>query len=332
MKRLTASVLMSFLLSIFCGYTLKAQTVCDPSFAPANLQYTYTPGFGLFLSWDAIPGSVGVQIKVEIGSSAPVSKIIVGPEPDQYFVPDFLLAEELYTWRVQAACSSSPPFNLTPISNADTIDLRPVSNCPATVGDLDGNTYPVVEIGGQCWIKENLKSVRYNNGDSIPTGLTGSAWGATTEGAYSVFSNNEINRGIYGLMYNFNAIVDPRGLCPIDWHIPSDAEWTTLTDFLGGAATASGPMKTVGTLGAGTGLWRSPNSGATNASGFSALPGGERKPDGSYVFLSYYARFWSNTSSTASSAFGRRLYNDRVSVQRDAFAKSNGFYVRCLKD
>jgi uncharacterized protein (TIGR02145 family) len=179
---------------------------------------------------------------------------------------------------------------------------------------------------------ENLRTKTYSNGDIIAGPLSSTAWSSTSLGAYAVFNNSDLNDSIYGVMYNFNTIVDTRGICPTGFHIPEDAEWTTLTDELGGSLTAGGPMKTTGTLSAGTGLWRSPNTGATNSSGFSGLPGGERKPDGSYVFLGYYGRWWSSTSVTSTTAYGRRIYNDRTSVNRDAFDKKNGFYVRCVKD
>ncbi|MBK9327803.1 MAG: fibrobacter succinogenes major paralogous domain-containing protein [Sphingobacteriales bacterium] len=139
---------------------------------------------------------------------------------------------------------------------------------PSTVTDIDGNVYNVVKIGNQCWMKENLKTTRYNDGSAIPTGLSNTAWEATTNGAYAIYDNNAANNTTYGKLYNWYA-VNTGKLAPAGWHVPTDAEWTTLTTYLGGVRVAGGPMKA-------TTLWASPNVGATNSSGFTGLPAGYR--------------------------------------------------------
>jgi uncharacterized protein (TIGR02145 family) len=140
------------------------------------------------------------------------------------------------------------------------------------------------------------------------------------------------NKAVYGLLYNWFTLADPRGLCPTDWHVPSDAEWTELTTFLGGEALAGGPMKTTGTLEAGTGLWSDPNAAATNSSGFSVLPAGSRAPIGGYEGFADLAFFWSSSEFSTSNAYYRVLaYYDGV-VFRFNLVKTFGFAVRCLKD
>lgn len=147
------------------------------------------------------------------------------------------------------------------------------SDCPPTVTDYDGNVYQTVLIGDQCWMMENLKVTHYRNGDPIPHVTDGVTWGNLTSGAYCNYNNDEGNVATYGRLYNWYAVDDSRNIAPAGWHVPSDAEWQTLVDYLGGDAVAGGKMKEAGTT-----HWASPNTGATNESGFTALPGGGPRP------------------------------------------------------
>ncbi len=272
-----------FLFLILLSGSLAAQ-VCDPTIAPTGLTSTYTSGSGALLEWNTVPGSIGVQIKATSPSGSNVTRRIIGFERDQFLVPDALLTSGTYTWQVQAACSTVPPYSVTPISGTDAFTVGGGSSCPATVTDFDGNVYNTVEIGSQCWMAENLKVERYRVGIGIPTGSD--AWGGLTLlGAFGVYDNLAANKDIYGLLYDWIAVNHIWGLCPMGWHVPTDAEWTQMITVLdpstcgsctgfSHSSTAGGQMKTTGTLSAGTGLWQSPNSGATNSSGFSGLPGG----------------------------------------------------------
>jgi uncharacterized protein (TIGR02145 family) len=197
---------------------------------------------------------------------------------------------------------------------------------------VDGNVYNTVQIGGQCWMAENLATETYNDGSAIPTGLSNSAWQSTTSGAFAVYADNPANKGAYGLLYNWYAVADPRSICPAGWHVPTDGEWTELTDHLGGEPIAGGPMKTTGTLGAGTGLWNAPNTGATNISGFSGLPGGFRYYNGLFYNLGDYGYWWGATESTTINAWSRILDTDNTFVLRSANDKDYGFSVRCVRD
>ena len=229
-----------------------------------------------------------------------------------------------YTFTVVArneiglSVASAPSAAVTP---------APPSACPTTtVEDSDGNEYNTVGIGTQCWMKENLKVTKYNNGDDIPDGTAASGWGALTSGARAEYVADGVTDyvGTYGYLYNWYAATDSRKICPKGWHVPTDAEWTTLTTYLGDNPCTQ--MKKEDAL-----LW-STNTG-TNSSGFSALPGGSRSIDGSFVSIKDAAIFWSATESDIDYAWRRVLLNNYDGVLRlNSFEKSLGASVRCLRD
>ncbi len=198
-----------------------------------------------------------------------------------------------------------------------------ISNC-GTVTDIDGNVYNTVTIGTQCWMKENLKTTRYNDGTAIPTGLSDAAWQNTTSGAYAIYDNNAANNTTYGKLYNWYA-VNTGKLAPAGWHVPTDAEWSTLTNYLGGVVVASGAMKA-------TTLWNSPNTGATNSSGFTGLPAGFRSINGAFNNIGYFGSFWSSTEYDAYYAWYRYLFYSSSFAYRGYLDKRNGFSVRCVRD
>jgi uncharacterized protein (TIGR02145 family) len=211
------------------------------------------------------------------------------------------------------------------LQNQDKL-LQSFSN----VTDIDGNNYKTVKIGTQIWMSENLKTSRYRNGDVIPVVTDNTAWSGLTTGARSWYNNDStLYEYPYGNLYNWYAASDNRNICPSGWHVPSDSEWTVLTDYLGGSV-AGGKMKS-----AGTAYWNSPNTGATNESGFSVLPGGYRNSDGSFDDVSYNAFFWSATENDAdfSRALNRSLSLNHGYARRSfGNFKSFGASVRCLKD
>jgi uncharacterized protein (TIGR02145 family) len=199
-----------------------------------------------------------------------------------------------------------------------------------TVTDIDGNTYNTVQIGTQVWMSENLKTSRYRNGGSIPYVVGNSDWQALTTGAWSNYNHDDANDPIYGKLYNWYTTLGDT-LCPAGWGVPTDDEWTTLTTYLGGESVAGGKMKSVGTT-----YWNDPNTGATNESGFSVLPGGYRNFDGSFYGIRDAAFFWSATEYGGSTAWLRGLYYNGSYVSRFYFgsynSKSSGASVRCLRD
>jgi uncharacterized protein (TIGR02145 family) len=236
------------------------------------------------------------------------------------------------------------------VASTASTAVTPVAPAPSftcgtsTVSDVDGNAYETVSIVGtgvtQCWTKSNLKVTKYNNlpNDPISTGLDNTAWGNTNIGAYAIYNNNSANeKTIYGNLYNWNAVNDPRKLCPTGWHVPTDAEWTILTTYLGGSGTstilvAGGKMKSTDTQPT-TGGWNSSSTGgATNESRFSALPGGNRFPgDGGFYEISDAAYFWS-ADGFGNDGVARLLGFNSGSVFRFNRSKRYGFSVRCLKD
>lgn len=203
-----------------------------------------------------------------------------------------------------------------------------------TVTDIDGNVYNTITIGSQVWMKENLKTTRYRNGNSIPTGLSDAQWKGTTSGAYSIYNNDPANNTTYGKLYNWYAATDPRKIAPAGWHVPTEAEWNVLINFLGGAVGAGGKMKAISPL------WNSPNTGATNSSGFSAIPAGWRS-DGNWpgTTVSYggkgtMAEWWSTSVNTnpAGTAWDFVVYNNYADIFQPYDYKGVGFPIRCIKD
>ncbi|PKK82170.1 MAG: hypothetical protein CVT49_15085 [candidate division Zixibacteria bacterium HGW-Zixibacteria-1] len=204
----------------------------------------------------------------------------------------------------------------------------PAPDCGCeSVMDIDGNMYSTIQIGSQCWMAENLKVTHYRNGDPIPNVISDYIWFELTTGAYCNYNNDEGNVDVYGRLYNWHAVVDGRNIAPEGWHVPSDAEWQALVDYLGGDAVAGGEMKEAGTT-----HWLSPNTGATNASGFTGLPAGRRDLDGYFLNLGGIGYFWSTTEAPANHVWYRNLHYFLASVTHGDYAKVGGFSIRCVKD
>ena len=210
----------------------------------------------------------------------------------------------------------------------------PMWSAPACGGitDADGNIYHAVTIGTQTWMVENLKTTRYNDGSAIPLDTNSSTWGNLTTGAYCWYDNDSTNKTPYGALYNWFA-VNTGKLAPTGWHVPTDSEWTVLTTYVdntyyGGVDSAGGALESAGTT-----YWLSPNTGATNSSGFSALPGGRRShfDGGTFNYIGYYGYWWSSMAGGAGSWFsfiGRMYANMIQNISSNSF----GFSVRCVRD
>jgi uncharacterized protein (TIGR02145 family) len=202
------------------------------------------------------------------------------------------------------------------------------------VTDIDGNVYGTIQIGNQLWMKENLKVTHYRNGDEIPTGYSNDEWTNLSTGAYAVYDDDSSNAEIYGNLYNWYAIDLETGVCPENWHVPTDDEWTILSDYLGGSSVAGGKMKecTEGSCPESE-YWNSPNTGATNESGFTGLPGGYRfYINGNYYFMGDYGYFWSSTQLNSTSQWIRRQGYSDSQIWRYCEINKVGLSVRCLKD
>ena len=188
--------------------------------------------------------------------------------------------------------------------------------------------YPIVGICCQSWMTKNLDVATYRNGDSIPKVTDNAAWAALTTGAYCYYNNDSTTyAATYGKLYNWYAVNDPRGLAPMGWHIATDFEWTTLSNCLGGDGAAGGPMKEIGTT-----HWQTPNSSATNISGFTGLPGGTRDFTGPFSGIGLAGYWWSSTESNTTNAFLRYLTNTFVNFNGGPLNKQIGNSVRCLRD
>ncbi len=194
-------------------------------------------------------------------------------------------------------------------------------------GQVDENCIPSVTICNQTWMLNNLDVSKYRNGDNIPQVTDPSVWASLTTGAWCYYQNNSANGTTYGKLYNWYAVTDPRGLAPLGWHIPTLIEFTTLSNCLGGSTVSGGPLKETGTL-----HWNSPNTGATNSSGFTSLPSGYRTNVGTFSTPGIFALYWSSTSFDATQAYGRRVRYDMAAFNVLIYTNKGGLAVRCVKD
>jgi len=200
--------------------------------------------------------------------------------------------------------------------------------------DADGNVYATVDIGGQIWMAENLRTTKYNDGSAIPTGHDITAWAALTTGAYAVYPHSVLDglnspsdvMAVYGALYNWYA-VDTRKLCPSGWRVPHDVDWQMLTDFLGGMSVAGGKMKE-----AGLAHWIGPNNEATNESGFTALAAGRLAYNSGFDLIGRNAFFWFSIQLTESEALQYGLQYLHGQVTESSSHKAFGYSVRCVED
>lgn len=196
-----------------------------------------------------------------------------------------------------------------------------------SVTDEDGNTYETITIGNQVWMTENLKTTKYNDGTNIPLVADSSNWRKLVTPGYCWYNNDEAkNRDTYGALYNW-LTVNTGKLCPIGWNVPTDSAWDELISYLGGDKIAGVLLKETGTT-----HWTSPNPGATNTTGFTALPGGARSAQSVFGLLRNSGNWWSSTEETAATAWYRTMTFNQISVGRNPGNKRSGFSIRCIKD
>ena len=212
----------------------------------------------------------------------------------------------------------------SPSSASNSVTPSAIST---TVSDIEGNIYNIVTIGTQTWMTENLKTTKYNDGTSIPSVTGTTEWSNLTTPGYCWYNNDAATyKDIYGALYSWYT-VNTGKLCPTGWHVPSKDEWTTLATYLGGEGVAGGKLKETGTS-----HWLSPNTGANNTSGFTALPGGYRYTAGEFDFVGIDGFWWSANESNTGWAYSRELDNDYPDFFEFNDPKKAGFSVRCLKD
>ena len=206
------------------------------------------------------------------------------------------------------------------------VDGMPFHNCGEVYTDTrDGNTYNTISINGQCWFAENLKIGSMINGSTAQT----------NNGIIEkyCFDNNTTNCDTYGGLYQWNEMMQyvtsegTQGICPTGWHIPTDAEWTALTNYAGGLSVAGGKLKETGTS-----HWLTPNTGATNEYGFTNLPAGYHNSDGNFHYQTSFSYTWSSAVQTTDNAWGRRMNYDGANVNNWSFNKEWGLSIRCIQD
>jgi len=290
----------------------KTATIFPP---PTNIAVTALSDVSIQISWrDNCSFEQGFRIErsndsvfIEIGTvSANVTE----------YTDTGLALGQTYEYRVAAYTVSN------------TSDYTATASATAPLVDWDGNTYGTVRIGNQVWMAENLKVTHYRDGTPITPVTDPGEWTALTTEAYCIYNNNTSNElDTYGALYNWYAVTNGHNIAPEGWHVPTDDEWTTLTNHLGGAGVAGEKLKETG-----TNHWNSPNTGATNESGFTALPGGYRTNNGNYYVLGTYGYFWSATESSSSTAWYRILNYGDSDVGRVSQLKRFGFSVRCVRD
>jgi uncharacterized protein (TIGR02145 family) len=193
--------------------------------------------------------------------------------------------------------------------------------------DRDGNAYKTLHIGSQTWMVENLKTTKYNDGKPIPVVTDPAAWNMLSTPACCWQQNNPAFKVTYGLLYNWYT-VDTKKLCPAGWHIPTDEEWTQLTDYLGGEVVAGGKLKE-----SGFSHWYGPNTGATNETYFRALPGGYlNSTDSLFQNLHEMGCWWTSDGFNTDLAATRVLYKDNDNIRKVFFLRNWGLSVRCVWD
>jgi uncharacterized protein (TIGR02145 family) len=229
-------------------------------------------------------------------------------------------------------------FTVTAKNAIGTSAKSPSSNSVTpNITDPDGNIYTTVTIGTQVWMKENLKTTKYNDDTPIPNVTSNDAWSQVSAGAYCDYSNNSANSTPYGRLYNWYVVDNEsatkvasnggKNVCPTGWHVPTDSEWATLTNYLGGETIAGGKLKETGIT-----HWASQNTGATNESGFTGLPGGFRELNGTYDFLRYGGFYWSSNSFASIYGIYRKLNYVNAEIIRSTNGKRGAISVRCIKD
>lgn len=195
------------------------------------------------------------------------------------------------------------------------------------IRDIENNEYHTVIIGDQEWMAENLRTSQYRNGEDILNVQNDMDWISLGAGAFCWYNNDNSLDNVFGKLYNWYAVMDDKGICPIGWHVPDDTEWKNLIDNLGNSSIVGGSMKeSNGTL------WNFPNKGATNSSGFTALPGGARGTTGAFQNIGESGFWWTSSEVAMSTGILRTITFDESYIVSLINSKTLGLSVRCIKD
>ncbi len=251
--------------------------------------------------------------------------------------------DSIYFWKsgVLLEMRSIKPADLDSITfKRPPVNPNGINIAGPNVTDIDGNVYESVTNCGLTFTKQNLIVSNYSDGTPIPQVQDPTAWTYLLTGAWCYQNNPTTNRKLYNWyavagIYDAASLNSPglrKKLAPTGWHVPTDPEWTQLTDCLGGESVAGGKMKAAGTIQAGTGLWQQPNTAATNESGFSGVPAGFRTSIGAFYDVDRGGYWWSSSESSAANAWYRHLNYAVGTAQRSSSFERLGFSVRCVKD
>lgn len=208
----------------------------------------------------------------------------------------------------------------------------------SSVTDIDGHNYPLVTIGGQCWMAENLRTTRYRNSDFIPNIEDSTAWAQLSTGAWCNYENNVGYDSVFGKLYNWYAATDARGVCPSGWHVPTDVEWQQMEGALGMPADDvvlpgdRGILQNIGGQLKSITWWDSPNVGANNSSGFSGLPGAMRYHNGNFGSLGSSGAWWTASDEGPETTWYRSFYSSGRGIIRFFLPKYYGLSLRCVRD
>lgn len=212
--------------------------------------------------------------------------------------------------------------------DGDENDDEPIDPNKGTVSDVEGNIYATIKIGEQWWMAENLKTTKFTNDVAINNVAGPNDWITLEEAGYCNSGNDPEKAETYGRLYNWHAAVSGQKLCPTGWHVPNDTDWETLITFLGGNNVAGGKLKQTG-----TDLWNGPNTGATNESGFNAIPGGVRSGNtGDFAGIGSTCNWWSTSVQNTDNAFALGVTSAIAAVIHFNLDKNTGLAVRCVKD
>jgi uncharacterized protein (TIGR02145 family) len=210
--------------------------------------------------------------------------------------------------------------------------IKHITTIDTTIDDADNNSYRVIQLGLQVWMVENLKTTKFNDGTIISLVTDSPAWNSLSTSGYCWYNNDAATYKVTcGGLYNWYA-VNTGKLCPTGWHVPTDVEWTTLATYLGGDLVAGGKMKSTGTIEEGTGIWHAPNTGATNESGFTAVPAGYRHDYGDFSDIGNYSYWWCSTENITGTPLCWLLSNNSSSVTLWNNFPQYGFSVRCIRN
>jgi uncharacterized protein (TIGR02145 family) len=257
--------------------------------------------------------------------------------------------DSLFVWKAGVLIhkQSIKPADMDSITFKRPANPTGINIAGPNVTDIDGNTYQSVSNCGLTFTKQNLNVSKYSDGTLIPQVTDPTQWENLTTGAWCYYNNNPANGAVYGKLYNWYAaagiydaasLANPalrKKLAPAGWHVPTDSEWSNLINCLdpnaNGGSTfpniAGGKMKSTGTS-----LWSSPNTAATNESGFSGLPGGFRNSSGTFFSIGFNGLWWSSSEVSTASAWDRYLSSNAGNAYRGNYSKGNGLSVRCIRD